>query len=168
MSAGCERPRLTQGSWPGDPGARRLFEAVREACLGGADFPARLEAGLRAALELLAADPDLAQLLTVQPFISGSGEDLAGLRHWLGRFAELLRDAAADHFEADSHPRLSELFLLGGVRFQIARLTLNGEAADLPRLLPVTLDVLLAYYVEPVEARRLARGVGSGAPGRSV
>jgi hypothetical protein len=43
------------------------------------------------------------------------------------------------------------------VRFQIARLVLNGETSDLPRLLPSLLEGLLSYYFEPGESPRLAR-----------
>jgi hypothetical protein len=145
------RPR-----WPGEAGARRLFACVREAGAEGHDLPSRLEAGLRAALELLAAEPELAYVLTVSPYVGGDEAALDYHRDWIGRFGDLLRDAAADDPRASREPSFLAPFLIGGVRFQIARLVLAGEGPDLLRLLPGTLEALLAYYFEPGEPRQPA------------
>jgi hypothetical protein len=143
--------------WPGDTGAERLLTRVREACAGGTDLPTRLEAALRVALETLASDPDLARLLTVDPYLDDEHGALDALRGWIGRFGELLRRAAEEDPRASPvEPAFLAPFLIGGVRFQIARLVLNGEASDLPRLLPSLLEGLLSYYFEPGEPRHLA------------
>jgi hypothetical protein len=142
--------------WSGDAGARRLFGLVRDACEGGEDLPSRLEAGLRAALVLLAAEPELAYELTVAPYMEPDDAALDGLGEWLGRFGGLLRSAAVEDPRASQESSFVAHFLIGGVRFQVGRLVLNGEASDLPRLLPGTLEALLAYYFEPGEPRRLA------------
>jgi hypothetical protein len=149
--------------WPGDSGAERLLTLVREACAGGTDLPTRLEAGLRVALELLAADPAMARLLTVDPYLDDEDGALDALRRWTERFGALLRDAAAQDPRASPvEPVFLAPFLIGGVRFQIARLVLNGEASDLLRLLPGTLEALLAYYFEPGEPRALAEAALTG------
>jgi hypothetical protein len=150
---GPDRP-----AWSGDAGADRLFARVQDACGGGENLPTRLEAGLRAALGLLAAEPELAYELTVAPYMGADEAALDGLREWLGRFGALLRDAAAD----DPRAATSDLtylapFLIGGVRFQIARLIIGGEGSEILRLLPGTLEALLAYYFEPGEPQTLAR-----------
>jgi hypothetical protein len=150
-----ERP-AARPPWSGEAGARRLFVLVQAACAAGADLPARLEAGLRAALDMLAAEPELAYLLTVEPYLGAEEEAYDAQRRWLGRFGGLLRDAADADPRASPEPAFLAPFLIGGVRFQVGRLVLNGEAADLPRLLPGTLEALLAYYFEPGEPRRLA------------
>jgi hypothetical protein len=143
--------------WSGEEGARRLFELVRSACAGAGDLPTRLEAGLRVALDTLAEEPELAHLLTAEPYL-GDDEDALDAQHgWIERFGGLLRDAAAEDPRATTAPPFLAPFLIGGVRFQIARLAINGEVSDLPRLLPGTLDALLAYYFEPGEPRALAR-----------
>jgi hypothetical protein len=142
--------------WPGEEGAQRLFEAVRGACAGGGDLPSRLEPGLRAALDVLAADPELARVLTVDPYLGGE-EALDAQRKWIGRFGDLLRDAATDDPHASQGSSFLAPFLIGGVRFRIARLVLNDETSDLLRLLPGTLEALLSYYFEPGEPRRLTR-----------
>jgi hypothetical protein len=143
--------------WSGEAAAERLFTAVREACAETDGLPARLALGLSAALELLAADPEMARLLTVDPYLGGGGAALEAHRAWIARFGDLLRAAVAADPRASVKPSFLAPFLIGGVRFQIARLVLKGEGADLLRLLPGTLEALLAYYLEPGEPRRLAR-----------
>jgi hypothetical protein len=148
-------PRST---WAGEAGAERLFAEVRAACAGGGeDLPSRLESGLRAALELLAARPELAYLLTVDPYLGAEEGALDALRGWFARFGDLLEEAAGADPRASTEPSFLAPFLIGGVRFQIARLVLKHEAADLARLLPTLLEGLLAYYFEPGEPRPLAR-----------
>ena len=52
--------------------------------------------------------------------------------------------------------------LIDGVRFQIGRMVSDGEGSDLLRLLPGTLEALLAYYFDAGERGRLARAVLDG------
>lgn len=145
--------------WPGDAGAARLLARVEAACAGARhdDLPGRLEAALRTALETLAADPGMARLLTVDPYLDDEEGALDALRDWIARFGDLLRAAAAEDPRASRGSDFLASFLIGGVRFQVARLVLNGEGGDLPRLLPGTLEALLAYYFEPGEPPHLAR-----------
>lgn len=142
--------------WGGEVAARRLFATVRGACSSTDDLPTRLAAGLRVTLDTLAADPGLAYLLTVDPYLGGGGEALDANREWIGRFGGLLRHAALADPRASREPAFLAPFLIGGVRFQIARVVLKGEGSDLLRLLPGTLEALLAYYFEPGEPRALA------------
>lgn len=164
MSPGPERARAPGEPWPGEVGAECLQAAVLDACASRADFPGRLEAALRAALDLLASDPELAYQLTVQPCLGSREQDLKALQRWVGRFGELLREAAATYTAANSCPRFMEPFLIGGIRFQIARLTLSGEASELGRLLPSALEFLLAFYVEPPQVQALARAALDAQP----
>jgi hypothetical protein len=142
--------------WSGDAGARCLLATVRGACDGGQDLRSRLEAGLRAALGMLAADPELAYHLTVAPYLGAEEPALDGLREWLGRFGGLLDDAAADDPRATRTPTFLAPFLIGGLRFQIARMVLNGDGADLLRILPGNLEGLSNCYLEPGDTRPLA------------
>ncbi|HEX4306453.1 MAG TPA: hypothetical protein VHZ54_10470 [Solirubrobacterales bacterium] len=143
--------------WSGDGEARHLFALVQAACAAGDDLPTRLEAGLRTVLETLAADPELAYRLTVAPYLGADDEALDAQREWIARFGALLREAAAGDPRASTEPSFLAPFLVGGVRFLIARLVIKGEGSDLLRLLPGTLETLLAYYFEPGEPRPLAR-----------
>ena len=147
-----------RGPCPGDGGAERLFALVRDACAEADDLPARLEAGLRVVLGGLAADPDLARLLTLgSPPRGADPQGREPGRDWIGRFGVLLDEAAAADPRASRGPAFLVPFLLGGVRLEIARLVLAGEASDLPRLLPGLLEALLAFWFEPGEPPALAR-----------
>jgi hypothetical protein len=152
--------------WAGEAGARRLFECVRDARPEGDDLASRLEAALRSALEMLAADPELAHLLIVDPCLGADQAALDAQGEWIERFGKLLEAAAASDLRASREPSFLAPFLIGGVRFQIARLVLKDEAADLPLLLPSLLEGLLSYYFEPGEPRRLAHFGRSGDPPR--
>ncbi|HTR74155.1 MAG TPA: hypothetical protein VMH33_02715 [Solirubrobacterales bacterium] len=152
-----DRPGRRTLPSPGEDGAARLLALLRAGCAAEEDFPSRLEAALRTSLDFLAADPDLAYLLTVEPYLGGDEEALAAQRVWIGRFGCLLREAVA----TDPRTTTSDLpfladFVIGGVRHRIARLVLNGEAADLPRLLSGLLEGVLSYYFDPGELRLLA------------
>jgi hypothetical protein len=162
VSATPDRPPAPASPWPGEAGAERLRDAVLAACARRKDFPGQLEAALRAALELLAADPDLAHLLTVRPYLDDGEAALRAQRRWLHRFGELLRNAAPACPEADSRPRFLEPFLIGGIRFQIAGQVLDGEAEQLQRLLSSALEFLLSFYLESGEVRRIVREAAAG------
>jgi hypothetical protein len=151
-----QRPKGSGSQWAGEPGARRLFACMRDARIEGDDFPSRLEAALRSALEMLAANPDLARLLTVDPHLGADQVALDAQRRWIRRFATLLDAAAASDPRASRESSFLARFLIGGVRFQIARLVLKGEASELSRLLPSLLEGLLSFYFAPGEPRRLA------------
>lgn len=151
--------RASSPAWSGDVGAQRLFAHVQEACGAGSDFPIRLEAGLRAAIELLAAEPELAYELTVAPHLGADAAALDGMGRWLDRFGELLRDAAADDPRASREPSFIGRFLVDSVRFQIGRLILSREGDELPRLLPRLLEGVLSYYFRPGEPRTLVNAV---------
>jgi hypothetical protein len=81
--------------WSGDVGAEQLLAAVRDACGEGEDLPSSLEAGLRAALAMLAADPELAHVLTVGPWPGEEDGGLGAKGEWTRRFCGLLSGAVA-------------------------------------------------------------------------
>jgi hypothetical protein len=106
---------------------------------------------------MLASDPELARRLTVGPHRDEGKVAFEAQREWIGRFADLLSDAvASDPRTVSSGLPFLGGFLIGSVCFQISCLVMSGEADRLPRLLPGTLEALLAYYFEPGEARGLA------------
>jgi hypothetical protein len=129
---------------------------VRDARSDSRELPTRLEAALRTALAMFSADPEFARRLTVDSHLGADQAALDAQREWMGRFGKLLDAAAASDPRASREPSFLAPFLIGGVRFQIARHLSNGEASDLSRLLPSFLEGLLSYYFEPGEPRRLA------------
>ena len=106
-----------------------------------------MDAGLAAALSLLAADPDLSRHLV----LGSDQEALAAQRRWVASFGELLREAAADLPGASSGPRLRETLLIDGIRLQLGRRVLAGEAARMEELRPELLRIVMACYLD-VEA----------------
>lgn len=140
-----------------DRGAERLFDAVVATCDPKADFAARVEAGLRAGLSLLAAEPSLARTLTVR---AGVGEEgLRRHRYWQERFAVLLGGAAT---AVAPHPALDfiEPILIGGVLWLIGQQVLAGEAEDLERQLPGLLEFVLVFYLDRDEIAQLPNAAG--------
>jgi hypothetical protein len=112
---------------------------------------------------MLAADPELARRLTVAPCPDDEAGAFDAQREWIGRFGDLLSDAVAgDPRTTPSVPPFLADFLIGGVCFRIARLLRRGEDDELLRLLPGTLEGLLAFYVEPGEAKGLASAALDG------
>ncbi len=126
-------------------GAQRLHDAITAVCDPHASFADRVQAALRAALALLAADPDLARLLTVEPYLDDDDTFLR-YQHWKKHYGALLRRAAAESPEASTNPPFVEPALIGGLRSQIAHRVLVGETNRLEDLLPGFTEFLLAYY----------------------
>lgn len=147
----------SEPTWPAEPGAARLYRAVRAACASGDGLAERLDLGLAAALSFLAADVDLSRDLTV---LGGDAESLTAQRRWVASFAELLRGAAGDRPGASPGPRSREPFLVDGIRFQIGRRVRAGETARLQELHPELLSIVLAYY-------RDGKPAGSAPSGRA-
>lgn len=96
----------------------RLLEEVDSACSSAAEWEAKVRAGLRAVLALLAADPPTARLLTV--------EVLA-----LGPAGAVRNDAMIEAFAT----RLRvEWPLVAGAAMLVGKRVMAGEAAALPEL----------------------------------
>lgn len=93
-----------------------------------------MEAALGSALGLLAAEPDLAWALTIEPEL---GDEVAIRRRqrWKQRYGALLRQAAEEDPEIPSRPPFLEPALVGGIRRLIAQQVLCGEAERLEELL---------------------------------
>jgi hypothetical protein len=135
-------------------GAERLYEAIGAACQAAADFAEQLRSALAAALALLAAEPDLARLLCLEPYLRGD-ELLESQRVWQARLAALLRQAARASPRAATHPPFLEPLLIGGICWQLSAFVQAGQAEQLDQLLPGLLESLLAYYLGPEERVRI-------------
>lgn len=155
---GIEPTRLPVTALTYDRGAEPVFEAVVATCDPKADFAARVAAGLRSCLSLLAADPARARTLTVSAELSE--EALRRRQHWLERYSVLLGAAATS---LDDHPSVDfmELPLVSGVSYLVAQQVLLGKAKDLEQQLPSLLKFILVFYLDRDEAARLAREASS-------
>lgn len=137
-------------------GAQRLYQEIAATYDPRVGFAKGVEAALRATLALFAADPDLARLLTAEPFPEDEAS-IACYRRWKKRYGALLRHAAAGCPEASVHPPFVEPVLIDGIRSQISRRVLAGKTAELEALLPVLLEFVLVYYLDPQQTASYVR-----------
>ena len=138
-----------------DHGAERLLETITATCDPRAGFAKQVESAFSAALALLATEPGLAHLLTVEPRL-GNEAAIRSYQRWKKRYGALLRHAAGTDAELPVHPRFLEPALIGGICFQVRRHVLAGRSTELPALLPELLKFVLSCYVEPNQASRIA------------
>lgn len=109
----------------------RLLEEVDGACTGERGPAAKVRAGVRTALTLLAADPPTARLLTVEIMALGP-EGVARNDAAIEAFASRLRvgrGSGGDRSIADA-----DWALVAGVATLVGKLVMAGEAAGLPGL----------------------------------
>jgi AcrR family transcriptional regulator len=133
-----------------------LFKVGAEAADPERSWARKVRAALKAVLQALAANPDLARFTLIEPQRTG------------GKIAERLRSA--------TEPALTELdrglpkslkapsrdvqnALLAGMVALVARLVEAGEGERLEELLPELAELLLTPYVGREEAAAVARGV---------
>jgi AcrR family transcriptional regulator len=115
------------------------FERIGSACAAAPDDPdAQVEAGLRAALEWVAAEPASAHaLLSDAPAAAESGMRLHV--EITGRLAELLRQKVPPD---PTRPEAIEEMVVGGLLAIVQCAVLAGEADRVPTLLPSMLGFL--------------------------
>ena len=130
--------------------AAEAREAVESACEGVGEDGARVEAGLEALLEFLAAHPGPARLCMVEA-LSATPATAARYEEALQGFVELLREAAPP---APGRPGTLEETLVGGVAWILQQRIRNDEGEMVSQLLPELCGFVLSPY----------RGVGN--PGR--
>ncbi len=123
----------------------RLLAVLVAPCEPGVDLAERVRRSLGAGLDLLAAEPALAQLLVLEAPAAG-GEIAARHHQWLGRYAELLDRAAAGLPDARRPSRSTQLTIVGGIVSRIAQRVLAEEADRLPELTPELIEVVLSFY----------------------
>lgn len=126
-----------------EDGVERLGAAVEAAVVGTEDWAAGISAGLRAGLDLLAADPMLARLLLVDSLAS---EGPARLEHErsLDRLAQALRPPSELTGQGGVSAETARL-LAGGLVSHISRRTLAGEVEQIPE----DHGLLLQYLLSP-------------------
>lgn len=130
-----------------------LFDSVGTSVDGEEEWSRALVRAVERTLELLAADPRLARICTVEIFLAGA----AGVsRHeaLLGRLAALLsRGRELSPYGELLPPQLEEA-LVGGAVSLVARYVHAGRAEQLRELTPVLGELLLNPYLGPNRARR--------------
>jgi AcrR family transcriptional regulator len=109
----------------------RLLEEVARACAGAEAGEAKVRAGLKAVLTLLAADPPTARLLTVEVLALGP-EGVERHDAAVEAFAARLRAGSGASVEAPVSN--SAWALVAGMSALIGKRVVAGEAAALPEL----------------------------------
>lgn len=127
----------------------------------GEPWPDRVVAGLRALVELMAAEPEIARMAIVEA--TAIGED-ARIRYRaaLGRFVHFLEQGREVSPRGNELPGETARFAIGGATSIIFSEIRAGRGAELPRILPdLVFAVTMPYLgVEEAEAEmhRVARG----------
>lgn len=128
------------------------FEAA-----AGEPWVDRLAAGLRAMLELLAAEADIARMGIVE--VTALGEDArVRYREALGRFIPFLDEGRVISPRGEDLPAETALFAIGGGTSMIFTEIRAGRGPELPRILPDLLFAVTMPYlgVEAAEAEMRA------------
>ena len=134
-----------------------LRELAAEAVEPIPDWPHRALAAARAVLAFLASEPDLARLCLVESH--GAGPAVAARFHEaVAELAPLLRRGRAERPAGERPlPESTEDSTIGALVSLAHRKVAAGEAARLADLLPDFAEFILAPYLGPAEAARLAR-----------
>jgi len=137
-----------------EDGVGRLAAAVEAAAAGEGCWDAQVSAGLRTALEFLAADPPLAHLLLVESLAAARPARLEHERS-LERLAEALR-RPSNASGGEVVPEETLRLLAGGLASHVSGRVLVGEAERLPQ----DHDLLLGFLLAPTQAAdaRVATG----------
>jgi AcrR family transcriptional regulator len=137
-----------------------LRELVAAAAEPVPDWPRRVIAALRAALDFFAAEPELARLVLVEPF-TASPPIATHFRAVVVSTIPYLEPGRAERAEAAALPESTEDSILGGLIALTARSILAGNDDLLDELLPDLVDFALSPYLGPERAKELAREAGT-------
>lgn len=127
---------------------------------GGEPWPVRIEAMLRALVELFSAEAEIIRMAMVE--VTAAGEEArARYRGALGRFAPFVEEGRGYSAQADELPTDTASFAIGGVTSMIFDEVRAGRGPELRRILPDLLFAVLMPYIGPEaaedEMRRVAR-----------
>ena len=132
-----------------------LRELIAAAAEPQPDWPRRAIAATRAVLAFLASEPDLARLLLVES--RGAGPAVGRrFNEAVGELAPLLAMGRAERDSDRPLPDSTEDSVLGSLVSLVFRKVAAGEAKRLEELLPECVEFVLAPYLGPAEAARLA------------
>jgi AcrR family transcriptional regulator len=132
-----------------------LRELVSEAVDGIGDWPHQAIAAIRATLEFLSSEPDLARLCLVESRGAGPAVS-ARFNEAAGEMAPSLAEGRGLRPEAERLPDSTEDSTIGALVSLAYRKVAAGEAEQLADLLPDCAELLLMPYLGPGEAARLA------------
>ena len=133
----------------------RFQVRVEEAYAGPPDWPLRMAAAIRAALEFAAADPVAANTLTNEALAAGR-DGIARRERLLAYAGRALAAGREERPQGPALPQLTEQALAGGIAALIAERLAGGHSAELPALAPEAIQFALTPYLGAAEAKRIA------------
>lgn len=138
-----------------EKGVELIAPAVAEAFRSQTDWPSAVRAALESALSQFSAYPDLARLLTAEPFVAG--QQIA-MRHkaLIEQLVPYMRQGRELSKSSDALPETTERGLLGAASARIGRHVFSRQEGALTELQPDLLQFLLTPYLGPAEAHRFA------------
>lgn len=121
-------------------------------------WPERIAAGLRALVELLAAESDIARMAMVE--VTAAGDDArARYRAALARFTPFLEEGRDYSSQSGELPPDTARFAIGGATSMIFDEIRAGRGPELERILPDLLFAVLMPYLGPEKAEEEMRQV---------
>jgi AcrR family transcriptional regulator len=125
----------------------------------GQPWPDRIGAALRALVDLLATEHDIARMAMVE--VTAVGED-ARIRYRtaLGRFTYFLEEGRGASPQGDELPADTAGFAIGGATSIIFDEVRAGRGPELRRILPDLVFAVLMPYLGPEAAEREMRRIG--------
>lgn len=133
----------------------RFVGLIVRACNTEHLWPAKVKAAIGATLEFAAAEPEQAQLLTLDA-LAGDVEVARRVLDSSDHLAGLLSVGRRESVRAQGLPSLTEKALIGAISATIASRLLNGDPERLPELGPQLVELTLMPYIGAVEAARMA------------
>jgi AcrR family transcriptional regulator len=140
-----------------DQVVRECREEMVAAMPGGAEWPQRVTALLRALLELIEERPLAARIALVEVHTAGSTARAHHERD-LDQVAALLRSGREHSAVSDELPETLEYATVGGLAWLLQQRISSGEAAGIAKLLPEVLEIVVGPYIgEAATAELIAR-----------
>jgi AcrR family transcriptional regulator len=139
-----------------------LSQVVRTTTEPEPDWPHRVVAGLRSALEFFAAEPDLARLCMVESVTAGPTA-AERFQEAISGIASLLAAGRNERSNPRPLPASTEESIVGALVSMTSRAIAFGEPEHLVDLLSDFVEFVLMPYLGPEEAHRLALEASSPA-----
>jgi len=138
-----------------EKGIEDLRPLVVGAYRGEEEWPLRIRAVLAAILADFASYPELARLLTAEPFVAGP-EIARRHKAAVEGLVPYLREGRELRAGGEPLPDTAERGILGGVNSMIGREVTAGRGEELEALLSDLTQFVLTPYLGSAEARRIA------------
>jgi AcrR family transcriptional regulator len=126
----------------------QLLTGVSTAFASGETWPSRVRRGLAAFLNLLAAEPVLAQVCVVEALVAGP-RALERRTRAMRAFQELLQPPPDDALATSTAPPVAVEAIVGGIYEVIYSRVTTRRTQELPSLLPSLLHSALLPFVGP-------------------